>query len=58
LQIAASIRFALLVAMPFVLDGDSGQVEIETGGTKHVITFRVDRIRQEPVIGPCNRGRA
>ena len=39
-----------LVAMPFVLHGERGRVEIETGGRRHVIDFRVDRIRQEPVV--------
>src|SRR4051812_9989729 len=39
-----------IVAMPFVLDGESGKVEIEANGVLHTITFRVDRIRQEPVI--------
>jgi DNA topoisomerase VI subunit B len=39
-----------VVAMPFVLDGERGRVEIETGGICHAIEFRVDRIRQEPVI--------
>ena len=40
-----------VVAMPFVLDGERGRVEIETGGIRHQIEFKVDRIRQEPVIG-------
>jgi len=39
-----------LVAMPFVLDGDHGQVDITTGGERHEIAFRVDPIRQEPKI--------
>src|SRR4051812_47195285 len=39
-----------ILAMPFVLDGERGRVEIETGGIRHGIEFRVDRIRQEPVI--------
>src|SRR3954471_21240285 len=39
-----------VLAMPFVLDGEQGRVEIETGGIRHTIDFRVDRIRQEPVI--------
>src|SRR4051794_5090903 len=38
-----------ILAMPFVLDGERGRVEIETGGTKYILDFRVDRIRQEPV---------
>ena len=40
-----------IVAMPFVLNGEHGRVEIEASGIKHVLDFRVDRIRQEPVIG-------
>src|SRR3954466_6648560 len=39
-----------IFAMPFVLDGERGWVEIESGGIRHVIDFRVDPIRQEPVI--------
>lgn len=45
-----------MVAMPFVLDGEQGRVEIEAGGTCHVINFRVDRIRQEPVIDLTSNG--
>ena len=39
-----------IVAMPFVLDGTAGRVEIMTGGIKHLIDFAIDRIKQEPVI--------
>lgn len=39
-----------IVAMPYVLDGDRGQVDILAHGVRHRITLRVDRIRQEPVI--------
>lgn len=39
-----------LVAMPFVLDGQRGQVEIAALGTRHHIVLEVDRIRQEPVV--------
>jgi DNA topoisomerase VI subunit B len=39
-----------LVAMPFTLDGEQGNVEIEAHGVRHVINFRVDRVRQQPVI--------
>jgi DNA topoisomerase VI subunit B len=39
-----------IVAMPFVLDGMQGRVEIEAQNTLHDIDFTVDRIRQEPVI--------
>ena len=47
-----------IIAMPFVLDGGEGRVEITARGLKHYITMRVDRIRQKPVIEhkvePCN----
>ena len=39
-----------LVAMPYVLDGASGVVEIEALGAHHAITFSADPIRQVPVI--------
>jgi DNA topoisomerase VI subunit B len=39
-----------IVAMPFVLDGERGQVEIEARGCRHLIEFTVDQIRQEPMI--------
>lgn len=39
-----------LVAMPFVLDGKSGTVEIDSRGIKHTIVFAVDPIRQVPVV--------
>jgi DNA topoisomerase VI subunit B len=39
-----------LIAMPFVLDGSEGRVEVEAHGQRHVIALTVDRIRQEPVI--------
>ncbi len=48
-----------IVAMPFVLDGGRGRLEVDTGGTRHRIEFTVDPIRQEPVIlhevEPANR---
>jgi len=37
-----------ILAMPFVLDGDHGRVEIWTRGARHTIDFSVDRIRQAP----------
>lgn len=47
-----------IVAMPFVLDGSHGRVEIEARGLLHSIDFSIDRIRQEPVVehqvGPSN----
>jgi DNA topoisomerase VI subunit B len=39
-----------LLAMPFVLDGTVGRVEIAAQGVNHAITFKVDPIRQAPVI--------
>ena len=39
-----------IVAMPFVLNGSRGRVEIEARGIHHAITFEVDHVRQEPVI--------
>ena len=42
-----------ILAMPFVLDGERGRVEIDAKSTRHIIDFAVDRIRQEPVIQHC-----
>jgi DNA topoisomerase VI subunit B len=39
-----------LVAMPFVIDGKIGQVEVDARGVRNEITFSVDPIRQQPVI--------
>ncbi len=39
-----------ILAMPFVLDGAVGVVEVTGRGFHHVITIRVDHLRQEPVI--------
>jgi DNA topoisomerase VI subunit B len=39
-----------IVAMPFVLDGQRGRVEIEARGVQHIIDFGVDRIRQQPIV--------
>jgi hypothetical protein len=39
-----------LVAMPFVLDGSQGVVEVAARGIRHTITMRLDRIRQRPDI--------
>ena len=39
-----------IVAIPFVLDGEEGKVIISANGVDYIITFRVDRIRQEPRI--------
>jgi DNA topoisomerase VI subunit B len=37
-----------VIAMPFALDGEAGQVVIESCGVRHEIAFSVDRIAQEP----------
>ena len=42
-----------VLAMPFVLDGERGQIEIEACAAKHVIDFGVDRIRQRPTVEHC-----
>jgi DNA topoisomerase VI subunit B len=39
-----------VIAIPFVLDGSVGHVEIIAKGIRHAINVKVDRIRQEPVI--------
>ncbi len=39
-----------ILAMPFVLAGDRGRVDISARGILHEITFTVDEIRQVPVI--------
>lgn len=39
-----------IVAMPFVLDGERGQVNIRARGIEHRITVSVDHIRQQPVV--------
>jgi hypothetical protein len=36
--------------MPFVLDGETGTVEIDAYGVRHEIVFAVDAIRQLPLI--------
>jgi DNA topoisomerase VI subunit B len=45
-----------LVAMPFVLDGERGRVAIESQGTRHDITFSIDRIAQEPCATVSREG--
>ena len=39
-----------ILAMPFVLDGAAGRVGIISRGIRHKITFKIDQIRQQPVI--------
>ncbi|HZU37726.1 MAG TPA: hypothetical protein VFA18_17535 [Gemmataceae bacterium] len=47
-----------IVAMPFVLDGNVGRVDICARGVRHEIRIKVDRIKQEPVIDPqCHKDR-
>jgi DNA topoisomerase VI subunit B len=43
-----------ILAMPFVLDGACGQVEIAARGVRHTISMRVDQIRQQPMIQHCH----
>jgi Histidine kinase-, DNA gyrase B-, and HSP90-like ATPase len=38
-----------IVAMPFVLDGEQGRVDVVGGGVQNEIVFAVDRIAQRPV---------
>lgn len=51
-----------ILAMPFVLDGEVGVVEVDTRGVLHEIRFSVDHIAQEPKIkherwnGSCKSG--
>jgi DNA topoisomerase VI subunit B len=37
-------------AVPYVVNGDSGQVEVTTGGMTHHIAVTLDRIAQQPMI--------
>jgi DNA topoisomerase VI subunit B len=39
-----------VLAMPFVLDGHCGHVDIQALGLRHQITMRLDRLRQKPVL--------
>ena len=39
-----------IVAMAFALDGREGETVIESRGTAHEITFRVDHLRQQPKL--------
>ena len=39
-----------LLAMPFAMHGASGTSVVEAQNERHMITFRVDQLRQEPVI--------
>jgi DNA topoisomerase VI subunit B len=39
-----------ILAMPFVLDGNTGRVDIAAHGQRHEIVFAVDRVRQQPNI--------
>lgn len=37
-------------AVPFVLDGEHGRVDVETPGRRHIVDVRLDRLAQEPTI--------
>ena len=39
-----------IVAMPFVVNGERGHIEIEAGARRHLIDMTVDRIQQQPVL--------
>jgi DNA topoisomerase VI subunit B len=39
-----------IIAMPFVIDGKTGRVDITANGVRHEIRVAVDRIKQEPKI--------
>ncbi|MGB6347209.1 MAG: ATP-binding protein [Methyloceanibacter sp.] len=39
-----------IVAMPYVIYGHEGQVEIDTVGSIHTISLGLDRIRQQPTV--------
>jgi len=39
-----------ILAMPFVLDGECGRVQITTGGVLYRIELRLDRVRSVPII--------
>ena len=45
-----------ILAMPFVLDGEAGRVGIISRGIRHSISFKIDQIRQEPVIDQVRHG--
>ena len=45
-----------IVAMPFVLDGEEGRVDIVGNGTLNEITFAVDRIAQQPMAEVARSG--
>jgi DNA topoisomerase VI subunit B len=47
-------------AAPFVISGESGRVEIETGENLYIVEVEIDRIAQAPVVNPTkldNRSR-
>jgi DNA topoisomerase VI subunit B len=39
-----------LIAMPFVLNGERGEVTIRARGVEHRITVKADHVRQQPVV--------
>jgi DNA topoisomerase VI subunit B len=40
----------VILAMPFVLDGNTGQLALTAQGIRHDVRFRIDQIRQTPVL--------
>jgi DNA topoisomerase VI subunit B len=39
-----------MLAMPYVLDGKQGTIEISSLGIKHTFVVKVDQLRQQPII--------
>ena len=44
----------VISAIPYVLDGESGRLEVSTGGKSYEITVKTDPIQQKPVINLSN----
>lgn len=44
----------VIMAIPYVLDGESGRLEVSTGGKGYEITVKTDAIQQKPVIDLSN----
>src|SRR5579872_5630695 len=40
-----------IVAIPFAVSGENGNVEIVARGVRHIVSFTVDQIQQRPKIG-------
>jgi DNA topoisomerase VI subunit B len=43
-----------ILALPFVLDGEIGRVDVSTGGKGYEITVKTDPIQQKPVVNLIN----